>query len=71
MTSLLKHLIDLFGCAESRSDEASTLLKRASEQIKLKKYDEALELLNSVLEADPNLSEAYLQRASVLRNKCR
>ncbi|XP_020087008.1 dnaJ protein P58IPK homolog B [Ananas comosus] len=68
---IYSHQTLLVSAQASRSDEASTLFKRASEQIKLKKYDEALELLNSVLEADPNLSEAYLQRASVLRNKCR
>jgi DnaJ family protein C protein 3 len=37
----------------------------------LRKYDGALGLLNAVLEVDPNHSEAYRQRASVLRHKCR
>uniref|UniRef100_A0A8I6YDK3 Uncharacterized protein n=1 Tax=Hordeum vulgare subsp. vulgare TaxID=112509 RepID=A0A8I6YDK3_HORVV len=37
----------------------------------LRKYDGALGLLNAVLELDPNHSEAYRQRASVLRHRCR
>lgn len=37
----------------------------------LSKYDGALGLLNAVLELDPNHSEAYRQRASVFRHRCR
>ena len=56
---------------ERQPDDAIALLKRASETIKVKQYDEALQLLNSAIEADASLSEAYRQRASVLRQLCR
>ncbi|KAG8053751.1 hypothetical protein GUJ93_ZPchr0001g32052 [Zizania palustris] len=56
---------------EGQDNDPSTLFKRASEMMNLRKYDAALGLLNAVLEVDPNHSEAYRQRASVLRHKCR
>jgi DnaJ family protein C protein 3 len=56
---------------EAQDNDPSTLYKRASEMISLRKYDGALGLLNAVLEVDPNHSEAYRQRASVLRQRCR
>jgi len=59
------------GHPERQPDDAITFLKRASETIKVKQYDEALQLLNSAIEADASLSEAYRQRASVLRQLCR
>lgn len=37
----------------------------------MKRYTEALDDLNSAIEADPTLSEAYLRRASLLRQICR
>ncbi|KAM0953693.1 putative DnaJ protein P58IPK [Dioscorea sansibarensis] len=52
-------------------EDAASLLRRASETVKAKKYGEALGLLNAAIESDPKLSEAYLQRASVLRHLCR
>lgn len=63
----------LFGASahETQPADAGTLLKRASETIKVRQYDEALELLNSAIEADAGLSDAYRQRASVLRKLCR
>jgi len=56
---------------EGQEKEPATLFARASEMMNLRKYDGALGLLNAVLEVDPNHSEAYRQRASVLRHKCR
>uniref|UniRef100_A0A0E0JUC7 J domain-containing protein n=1 Tax=Oryza punctata TaxID=4537 RepID=A0A0E0JUC7_ORYPU len=56
---------------EGQDNDPSNLFKRASEMMNLRKYDGALGLLNAVLEVDPNHSEAYRQRASVLRHKCR
>jgi hypothetical protein len=50
---------------------AAELFERASQSIKGRHYTEALNDLNSAIEADPNLSEAYLSRASVLRQLCR
>ncbi|KAH7677869.1 Dnaj-like subfamily c member 3 protein [Dioscorea alata] len=52
-------------------EDAASLLRRASETLKAKQYGEALGLLNAAIESDPKLSEAYLQRASVLRHLCR
>jgi tetratricopeptide (TPR) repeat protein len=57
--------------SEAQDNDPSTLFKRASEMMSLRKYDGALGLLNAVLEVDPNHSEAYRQRASVLRQRCR
>lgn len=57
--------------SEGQDNDPSTLFKRASEMMNLRKYDGSLGLLNAVLEVDPNHSEAYRQRASVLRHKCR
>ncbi|KAG2594531.1 hypothetical protein PVAP13_5NG648200 [Panicum virgatum] len=56
---------------EGQEKEPATLFARASEMMNLRRYDGALGLLNAVLEVDPNHSEAYRQRASVLRHKCR
>ncbi|GAU20277.1 hypothetical protein TSUD_337580 [Trifolium subterraneum] len=55
----------------SASGNAAELFERASQSIKGRHYTEALNDLNSAIEADPNLSEAYLSRASVLRQLCR
>jgi Tfp pilus assembly protein PilF len=57
--------------SEGQENDPATLFARASEMMNLRKYDGALGLLNAVLEVDPNHSEAYRQRASVLRHKCR
>ncbi|XP_010937842.2 dnaJ protein P58IPK homolog B [Elaeis guineensis] len=56
---------------ESQQDDAVSLLKRASDMIKVKQYTDAHRLLSAAIEANPNLSEAYSQRASVLRHLCR
>lgn len=57
--------------SEGQEKDPATLFARASEMMNLRKYDGALGLLNAALEVDPNHSEAYRQRASVLRHKCR
>ncbi|XP_058738135.1 dnaJ protein P58IPK homolog [Vicia villosa] len=55
----------------SASGNAAEFFEKASQSIKGRHYTEALNDLNSAIEADPNLSEAYLSRASVLRQLCR
>lgn len=47
------------------------MLKRATDTINLKRYDKALDLLNSVIQIDATLSEAYWRRGFVLRQLCR
>lgn len=59
------------GDADSNAGSAAELFERVSENIKVKRYSEALDDLNSAIEADPKLSEAYWHRASVLRQLCR
>ncbi|WOK93737.1 hypothetical protein Cni_G02437 [Canna indica] len=61
----------LVSAQENQSDDAIGLSKRASEMIKLKRYSEALGLLNDALESDSDLSEAYQQRATAFRHLCR
>ncbi|XP_019426216.1 PREDICTED: dnaJ protein P58IPK homolog [Lupinus angustifolius] len=65
---LLQPLVSASGGKPGNSAE---LFERVSESIKVKRYTEALDDLNAAIEADPNLSEAYLFRASVLRQLCR
>ncbi|KAE9585458.1 hypothetical protein Lal_00018355 [Lupinus albus] len=65
---LLQPLVSASGGKPGNSAE---LFERVSESIKVKHYTEALDDLNAAIEADPNLSEAYLFRASVLRQLCR
>lgn len=55
----------------SASGNAAELFEKASRSIKGKHYTEALNDLDAAIEADPNLSEAYLSQASVLRKLCR
>ncbi|KAF8006156.1 hypothetical protein BT93_K0461 [Corymbia citriodora subsp. variegata] len=57
--------------AQDGKADAAELLDRASQSIKVKRYNEALDDLNAAIEADPKLSEAYLHRASTLRQLCR
>lgn len=57
--------------SDGKSGDAAELFERASQSIKVKHYTEALNDLNAAIEADPNLSESYLFRASVLRQLCR
>ncbi|KAK7396559.1 hypothetical protein VNO78_17651 [Psophocarpus tetragonolobus] len=59
-------------CAsDGKPENAAELFERASQSIKVKHYTEALDDLNAAIEADPNLSKAYLFRASVFRQICR
>lgn len=39
--------------------------------IKVKRHHDAVGLLNAAIEADPNLSEAYQQRATAFLHLCR
>lgn len=61
----------LVSASDGKPDNAAELFERASQSIKVKHYTEALNDLNAAIEADPTLSEAYLFRASVLRQLCR
>lgn len=61
----------LVSCSEGKPGNAAELFERVSQSIKVKRYTEALDDLNAAIEADPTLSEAYLRRASLLRQICR
>ncbi|RDY00099.1 DnaJ protein P58IPK-like protein [Mucuna pruriens] len=61
----------LVSASDGKPENAAELFERASQSIKVKHYTEALDDLNAAIEADPTLSEAYLFRASVLRQLCR
>ncbi|KAE9621829.1 hypothetical protein Lal_00032965 [Lupinus albus] len=61
----------LVSASGGKPGNSAELFERVSESIKVKHYAEALDDLNAAIEADPNLSEAYLFRASVLRQLCR
>lgn len=61
----------LLAFVDGTSTDVAGLLERASRNIKMKLYNEALNDLNSAIEADPTLSEAYLHRASTHRMLCR
>lgn len=74
---LFFHLFILFICQplvssqDAKPGNVADLFKRVSENIQVKRFSEALNDLNTILEDDPNHSEAYLRRASVLRQLCR
>ncbi|GFP89144.1 Dnaj protein p58ipk homolog [Phtheirospermum japonicum] len=61
----------LVAAIDGKPGDAAALFERVSQNIKVKKYSEALAELNAAIEADPALSEAYWHRASVLRQLCR
>ncbi|CAD5194503.1 dnaJ protein P58IPK homolog B-like [Musa acuminata AAA Group] len=61
----------VFSAQDSQTGDALDLLKRASEMIKVKRHHDAVGLLNAAIEADPNLSEAYQQRATAFLHLCR
>lgn len=61
----------LVSALDGKAGDASKLLEKVSENIKVKRYSEALDDLNAAIEADPSLSEAYWHRASVQRQLCR
>ncbi|XP_047334375.1 dnaJ protein P58IPK homolog [Impatiens glandulifera] len=61
----------LVSAPDGKTGEASELFERASQSIKMKRYTEALDDLNSAIEADPKFSEAYWNRGTILRQLCR
>ncbi|KAK6126184.1 hypothetical protein DH2020_040065 [Rehmannia glutinosa] len=61
----------LVAAIDGKPGEAAALFERVSQSIKVKKYSEALAELNTAIEADTALSEAYWHRASILRQLCR
>ncbi|OWM69728.1 hypothetical protein CDL15_Pgr025577 [Punica granatum] len=61
----------LVSAVDGKSGDAAELFERVSQNIKVKRYNEALNDLNAAIEADPTLSEAYFHRASTLRLLCR
>lgn len=65
---LLQPLVSAF---DGKPSNAAELFERVSKSIKMKHYSEALDDLNTAIEADPTLSEAYFHRGSVLRQLCR
>ncbi|KAI3512109.1 hypothetical protein L1887_19306 [Cichorium endivia] len=56
---------------DGNTGDAAELFERASRNIEVKRYNDAINDLNAAIEADPSLSEAYWSRASVLRHLCR
>ncbi|KAL4605394.1 hypothetical protein ACB092_09G025100 [Castanea dentata] len=65
---LLQPLVSALG---SEAGNAAELLERVSQSVKVKRYSDALDDLNTAIEADPMFSEAYFRRASILRQLCR
>lgn len=61
----------IHGHVDGKSGDTAELFERVSNSIKVKRYSEAINDLNTAIEADPSLSEAYWRRASVLRQLCR
>lgn len=61
----------LVSALDGKAGNAAELFERVSESVKVKRYSEALDDLNTAIEADPMLSEAYSHRASILRQLCR
>ncbi|CAH9096137.1 unnamed protein product [Cuscuta europaea] len=61
----------LVSALDGNPGEAAALFEKAQQHVKVKKYLDALNDLNAAIEADPNLSEAYRHRASILRQLCR
>ncbi|KAL4560530.1 hypothetical protein LXL04_032682 [Taraxacum kok-saghyz] len=56
---------------DGNTGDAVELFERASRNMEMKRYDDAIDDLNAAIEADPLLSEAYWSRALVLRHLCR
>ncbi|KAL1153452.1 hypothetical protein V6Z11_A09G177100 [Gossypium hirsutum] len=64
----LQPLVSALG---GKPGNAAELFESVSQNIKVKRYSEALNDLNAAIETDPALSEAYFHRASILRQLCR
>ncbi|KAM7531746.1 hypothetical protein LguiB_035156 [Lonicera macranthoides] len=60
----------LVSALDGKPGDAAKLFERVSQNVKVKRYSEAINDLNAAIEADPTLSEAYWHRASVLRQLC-
>ncbi|KAH0641515.1 hypothetical protein KY289_032489 [Solanum tuberosum] len=52
----------------TKPGDVAALFERVTQNVKVKKYSEALNDVNSAIEADPTLSEAYWHCASLLRS---
>ncbi|TYG54331.1 hypothetical protein ES288_D09G180500v1 [Gossypium darwinii] len=61
----------LVSALDGKPGNAAELFESVSQNIKVKRYSEALNDLNAAIETDPALSEAYFHRASILRQLCR
>lgn len=61
----------LVSALDGKPGDAAELFERVSQSIKVKRYSEAIDDLNTAIDADPTLSEAYWHRASILRQLCR
>ncbi|KAA8518766.1 hypothetical protein F0562_016460 [Nyssa sinensis] len=61
----------LVSALDGKPGDAAEMFERVSQSIKVKRYSEALDDLNAAIEGDPNFSEAYWHRASILRQLCR
>ncbi|KAG8504140.1 hypothetical protein CXB51_002486 [Gossypium anomalum] len=70
---ICQHLLlqPLVSALDGNLGNTAELFERVSQSIKVKRYSEALNDLNAAIEADPALSEAYMRRASLLRQLCR
>ncbi|KAI8556350.1 hypothetical protein RHMOL_Rhmol05G0245900 [Rhododendron molle] len=61
----------LVSALDGKPGDVAELFERVSQNVKVKRYSEALDDLNAAIEADPTLSEAYWHRASIQRQLCR
>lgn len=61
----------LVSALDREAGNAAELLERVSQSVKVKRYSDALDDLNTAIETDPMFSEAYFRRASILRQLCR
>lgn len=61
----------LVSALDGKPGDVAELFERVSQNVKVKRYSEALDDLNAAIEADPTLSEAYWHRASIRRQLCR
>lgn len=67
----LHFVIDWLISPDGILGNSAELFEKVSQNVKVKRYSEALDDLNAAIEADPKLSEAYFHRGSILRQLCR
>lgn len=67
----LYFVIDWLISSDGSLGNSAELFEKVSQNVKVKRYSEALDDLNAAIEADPKLSEAYFHRGSILRKLCR